>query len=221
MVNWGPIEICFIVDLGDNMAKWFKIFKKIAINEVQKIRDDLRGYVVIKAAFIGYRTNMEFQSIVNLELSSNLLLLQSKINSLKIYGPHQCKSMRDAYEFANELQWSNYAGGTIIHIGDSPPHGVKYHNQTIHDIYPSTNPPGIPIEWIIERMAFKGISLVIFQMHNCMDIVVDIIQKSFHNTKRVHENEITVFNKITTEEQFEYELIQQIRKHLFKIINGN
>lgn len=221
MVNWGPIEICFIVDLGENMTKWLNIFKRIAIHEVQKVRDDMRGYVVIRAGFIGYRTNVDFQSVVNFEMSSNLLQLQSKINSLKTYGPHQCKSMREAYEMANELQWSNYAGGTIIHIGDSPPYGVKYHNQMIHDIYPHAKPYGIPIEWIIERLAYKGIDLVIFQMNNSMDIVVDIIQKVFDNTKRVHNNEITIINKVQNEEEFQNELIQQINKKLFKIINGN
>jgi len=221
MVNWGPIEICFIVDLGENMDKWFKVFKKIAIRELEKIHDELRGYISVRAAFIGYRANIECQSMVDFEFSNNLMYLQSKINSLKTYGPHQCKSMRDAYEIANELEWSNYAGGTIIHIGTSPPHGVKYHDQTIHDMYPYKIPPKIPIECIIERMTFKGLNLVIFQMHPCMNIVVDIIEKSFHNTNRVHRNEITVFNKIITEEQFQYELIQQIRSKSFKIVNGN
>jgi hypothetical protein len=221
MVNWGPLEICFIFDLNEDMARWFKVFKKVAIREIVKIRDEMRGYIPIKAGFIGYRTNIDFQPYIDFELTNNLLQLESGINSIKTFGPHQCNSMRDAYELANNLQWSNYAGGVVIHISNSPPYSVKYHDRTIHDIYPSIKPIGIPVEWIVERLCFKGINLIIFQMHDCMNIVVDIIQKTFENTKRAHDNEIVIFNKIRTEEHFENELIQQIRKSLFKLVNGN
>jgi hypothetical protein len=221
MVNWGPIEICFIVGLNEDMAKWFKVFKKIAIREVQKIHDEMRGYIPVKAAFIGYRTNIDFQPYIEFDFTNNLLQLESKINSIKTFGPHQCNSMRDAYELANNLRWTNYAGGVIIHIANAPPYSVKYHNQTISDIYPTTNPIGLPMEWLIERLCFKGINLTIFQMDDSMDIIVNIIQKSFENTNRAHDNEITIFNKIHTEEQFEHELIQQIRKSLLKLVNSN
>lgn len=222
MVNYGPIEICFLVDLGITMEKWWKIFKKVAIHEVQKFHDDCRGYIKVKAAFIGYRTNIDFQPIVIIEFTSNLLKLQQQINQIfKNNTPHQCKSLSEAMECANNLKWQNYAGGILILIGDSPTYGIKYHDQTIYDLYPCIKPSGIPLECIIERLAFKGVNLIIFQMHESMDIMVNIIEKAYNNTSRHNKNEITILKKVSTETEFEKELISQIHKHLFNLADGN
>lgn len=221
MVNYGPFEVCFVVDLGDSMETWFKIFKKVAIREILKFQDSCHGYIKVHAAFVGYRTNIEQQPFVVFEFTNNLLHLEQKINQIKCYGAHQCKSMRDAYEIANNLEWKNYAGGIMIHLGNSPPYGIKYHNQTIYDLYPSIKPPGIPLEYVVERLAFKGIDLVIFQFHECMNIVVNIIEKEYNKTKRVNCNEIVVFNNIKTELQFEHELVTQLNKQLVDLLNSN
>lgn len=220
MVNWGPIEICFIVDLGDAMDKWLEIFKKVAIRQAQDFADNCRGYIKVKVAFIGYRTNIEQQPFVVFDFTSNLLQLGQKINMLRTHGAHQCKSMRDAYEYAINLDWQNYAGGTIIHIGDSPPHGIKYHDQAIYDIYPSAKPPGIPLEMLIERLAFRGVHIVVFQLHDSMDIVVKLMEKAFNETKRVRESYFRVINT-RKETEFNNELIGQIYMHLKYILDGN
>lgn len=221
MVNWGPIEICFVVDLGDTMSKWVEILKKQLVPQVQKFVDNCRGYVKVKVALVGYRTNLDCQPFVVIDFTTNLLQFDQKLKQIKTYGAHQCKSMRDALEYAINLDWKNYAGGTLILIADSPPYGIKYHDQTIHDIYPSVNPPGIPIEMLIERLAFRGIHIVIFQMHDSMDIVVNLMEKAYNKTKRVYRNQLTIFNKIRTENQFNNELLDQIYKHLLTILNGN
>ncbi len=135
-------------------------------------------WMTIRVAFIGYRNEYHNWSYDVVDFTENLQMLQEKLLVLNASGGKGCKCLNTVYHHAYTLDWSSN-NKLIIHIGDSPNHGLKYHELGYPDIFPSKHYSQFPLEMHIRKMAEEGMYLCIFKLTNDTDKTFDIIESSY------------------------------------------
>lgn len=170
-------EICFLVDLCVTMEKWIEKFKKITIPTIQNIKKR-NMWMTIRVAFIGYRNVYHNWCYDIVDFTENLQMLQDKFLVLNASGGKGCKCLNTVYHHAYTLDWS-CNNKLIIHIGDSPNHGVKYHEPGYPDIFPMKHDYHFPLEMHVRKMAEEGIYLCLFKLSNDTNNTFDIIESTY------------------------------------------
>lgn len=202
-------EICFLVDLCVSMEEWFQNFKKNTIPTLQKIKKN-NMWMTIRAAFIGYRNTLNSNPYEIIDFTENLQMLQEKLLGMKTSGGKGCKNLNVVYHYAHTLNWTAN-NKLIIHIGDSPNHGLKYHEENYEDIYPLKKDYHSPLELHVKRIAQDAIDLTLIKLTDDTDITYDIIEQTYMKYSNSPYN-FNFYNTIGRSHNFIYDIEYDIHK---------
>lgn len=202
-------EICFLVDLCVSMVSWLETFKKAAIPFIQKIKKQ-NMWMTIRVAFIGYRNTLHFSPYEIIEFTENLRMLQEKLLVIKASGAPGCKNLNDVYHYAEKLEWIT-ENRLIIHIGDSPNHGLKYHEPDYPDIFPIKTDHHSPLELHVKRIAEDKIKLTVFRLNTNFDKTLYIIEEKYNRNCVLHDG-FHIINMIGIEYRFNDDIECSIAK---------
>lgn len=192
-------DICFIVDLSKSMEKWFSSFENNFILPLEEFMK-MNKYFKIRLGFVGYRKVINLQPYHLIDLTENLSDFKRQIRNITPSGGEGCKNLNDAYHYAHKMNW--YLNNRIIiHLFDSPNHGLKYHDYEYPDMYPLLNHHS-PLELHIKRIASDGIVLVVYKLNASTEKTISIIEDVYlkNNSNR---NKFHIIDMVSNPNQFE------------------
>ena len=155
-----------MVDVSDSMEKWIRSVQNQCIN----ISNELNSkYPLVSFNFgaIFYRDPIDSPSDKHdlIQLTDDVIDLKNKIEGIKAYGGgDDPEDWVGAYNLAiDSIAWRN---GTrlIIHIADSPAHGIDFCLQDKHNEENAKLPP------LIKTVAEKNIKIYAFQVKNSAEL---------------------------------------------------
>ena len=164
------IEFCFLVDCTKSMSTFLNEIK----NFISEISRKLKIYFDnIKIAFIGYRHYDPTRTITITVLSfaKDISQLQTHISQIKCEKTdHQFGDVFGGIEGVINLNWNNKTRKILFHIGCTPCHGRRFHNEGF-DNFPDGDPRGLNIsKWIKKLISlniqyyFCAINMSTFKM---------------------------------------------------------
>ena len=169
-------------------------------------------WINIRVAFIGYRNVYHSTPYEIVKFTEDLQTLQAKLLGIKASGGEGCKNLNDVYHHAYKLDWCSN-NKLIIHVGDSPNHGIKYHEKNYPDIFPLKDDHHFPLELHVKRMARDGFYLYLFKLNNHTDKTFEIIQNTYM-MNCIHDQRFAIRDLVINPGMFD-ELIKRSIHELF------
>jgi len=159
------VDLCFILDCTGAMSPWISVLneKIVEITAAMKMIP-ARRQAHLRVAFVGYRDHedesqrIEFYDFFDVNEPGEISKFQSYLRGVRPIG--NSDTPEDVAGGMNQAltgaKW-NSSTKLVVHIGDAPCHGRKYH--TYGDNHPSgcPCPDGDAPERIIEKLVAKGV----------------------------------------------------------------
>jgi hypothetical protein len=173
---YADLQVCFVLDYHE------PVDKGALRDQIHDIISDVQNQYPrksISVAFVGYGGCFCVPYTTVYQWTHNVKYMQKQLNVLepKYIFTDKCRNVQQAYGLVNDLQW--YAKRRIIiHMGDGPAFGPKYHDPNIYDAYPGGH-PYLVLEEEVEKFATKQIELVLLKIDNSWDKMTQVIKDSY------------------------------------------
>ncbi|CAG0900528.1 unnamed protein product, partial [Darwinula stevensoni] len=168
----GDTDVAFMLDCTGSMSSYIKAAKEHIKDIVDEIRNRYRCQV--RVSFVGYRDHCDGQRRIE------TLDFKEDVNVFKIFldavvadgGGDTCEDVFGGLEAAINLSWSG-RNKCLIHIGDAPPHGGRFHDlgsgadgdYSLND----SDRRGLRIEDLIQKIKGLGIDYTFGRINNSTD----------------------------------------------------
>jgi len=144
------IDILLVLDLTGSMGSWIEASKEKFIEILNNFQNNHSKTHDLRVAFIGYRDVNDVHKLVVNDFTDNFEQVKNLITEQKPEGGgDEPEDIASALKAAIKLKWYG-ATRLMIHIGDAPSHGLKYHANDMDDDYPDL---GDEIESLVEILA--------------------------------------------------------------------
>jgi len=187
------VEICFVVDCTGSMSSWIRE----ACNKVKDIMEaatKIDARAIPRVAFIGYRdycgarrgncscydcnTRVEVFPFVEIEAADKL---KSHLSTVRAEGGGDGpESICDGLLAATRLEWMT-STRLIVHIGDAPCHGDKYHSPG-GDSYSGGDPESLDPEDLLRKLCNLQVSYYFGRINAYTDQMTDIFRGVYESS---------------------------------------
>ncbi|KAN0018915.1 hypothetical protein ACTFIU_008849 [Dictyostelium citrinum] len=176
------VQLCIMLDCTGSMGPWIKESKE----KIIKLTELLEKYYVgleLNVSFIGYRDIGEVDRFEIFPFTTNLGYLSSQINLVVPHGGGDIpEDIAGTLLQVNNLLWKPDYTKLVVHIGDAPCHGKKYHRFT--DSYPDGDPSGLIPEKLLGTLSSKSIDYYFIKITSDTDTMIDVFRKSYDSPQK-------------------------------------
>jgi len=177
------VDVAFVMDCTGSMSGLMKAAQDKIFAVVAEVKSVSKG-VQMRLAFVGYR---------NIHDAANGMrwAVQDFTDDPAIFSAFVGKQPADgggdgladvigAYDKAEQLNWASRTR-VMIHIGDTPGHGYRMHQNSMSfkDDYPNGDPDGREPESILPRLKAKKVQLIFARINNTTDIMMQLYKKIY------------------------------------------
>jgi hypothetical protein len=174
------VDVCILMDCTGSMASWIEQ-AKTKVSDITRRVVELNGHKTkVRVAFVGYRDigdegqpagRFEIQPFV--ESAAQVEAFVSRVQATG--GDDAPEDIAGALAKAKDLDWFADAR-LIIHFGDAPCHGTKYHN--FHDNYPQGDPTGLVPEVLLKELEQMNVQYFFGKINSSTDKMLSIFQRT-------------------------------------------
>ena len=163
--------MCFAVDCTGSMAPFIAVIQSDIGNLVSNI-SNIYPDVNLRLAFVAYRNHGDEDRIVSFDFTDNLSLFTSQVSSQTAHGGGDgLADVFGALDTVTRLDWTANSR-ILMHIGDVPCHGLRYHLPIYGDSFPQGDPNGIQAEKFLPRLSELRIEYLFGKIKNYTDQMI-------------------------------------------------
>ncbi|CAG8534725.1 7126_t:CDS:1 [Paraglomus occultum] len=169
------VDLCFVLDCTGSMHGHIAAAKDCILQVVNYVKST-NPSIKICVGFCGYRDHCDGNKRLQLlDFTSSCEKFRSYLSRVPATGggdtPEDVLGGLNAA--ITKLSWRN---GTriLLHIGDSPPHGRRYH--TADDCYPDGDPNGLTAESVLKEMQMENILYFFGKVTNDTNTMVEVFR---------------------------------------------
>lgn len=185
------IDLCFLVDCTGSMKPYLDELTKHIFDLCLSIQN-MHPLCTIRLGFVGYRDVMEEQhdNFVVLDFTETWEDFRALVrNQAAAGGGDEAEDVIGGLNKVLYLDWKA-DNRLLIHIGDAPCHGIKFHGGISSDHFPEGDPKGLQVEDLLAQFmvlnikyAFARINYKTDQMINQFNLICSNYAKSSRNEK--------------------------------------
>lgn len=173
MIDFENVEVCFLVDCTTSMLPHISEIISFASDVSQKLKTYFDS---IKYSFVCYRDYDANERTTVLPLTNDTIF-QNFINKIKCEPSRDnCEDVFGGLEEVTNLNWKKATKHFLIHIGNKPCHGKRFH-QELFDSYPQGDPRGLDISELIKKLTHLQIEYYFCAMNNSTYKMIDEFNK--------------------------------------------
>ena len=154
-------DLMFLIDTTGSMQGYIDTAKAQVLGIVEEIKREFLQEAEVRIAVVGYKDHGDSPNIEFLDFTPNANEVQSFIGKLRACGgADRPEDVLGGIQQALNATWKHETR-SIIHIGDSPPHGRTNHNfSATEDHYPvpGSEPHGLLYTPLLTRMISLNIN---------------------------------------------------------------
>ncbi|CAG8461786.1 2184_t:CDS:1, partial [Paraglomus occultum] len=171
------IDICFVLDCTGSMSPHIAAAKDSILQVAKHIQQTNPGFKT-KLGFCGYRDiDNEDKRLERFDFIDSYKTFSKRMSTVvSIVNKDGAEDVLGGLNAAvNEMSWRN---GTriILHIGDCPPHGNRFHGGNCPDHYPLGDPNGLTAEGVLESLQNKNILYCFGKITAYTDTMINVFQ---------------------------------------------
>ncbi|CAF1040935.1 unnamed protein product [Adineta steineri] len=123
------VDLCFLMDCTNSMKKYIEEVKNRIFETVQSLKSRF-SHLNIRLAFVGYRDlNLPADEQFSILDFTNEKEFHSFVSMVKCAnGGDRCEDVLGGLQKITNLNWEQSVR-ILIHIGDAPSHGERYHDM--------------------------------------------------------------------------------------------
>ncbi|KAN0033496.1 hypothetical protein ACTA71_007183 [Dictyostelium dimigraforme] len=176
------VQLCILMDCTASMGPWIKEVKEKII-ELTKLLANSHYGLELNVSFLGYRDIGDSDRFENIPFTTDMVHFSSKVNLVVPKGGDDLpEDIAGALLQVKNLSWQSDTTKLIVHVGDAPCHGKKYH--TLNDKYPDGDPSGLVPEKLLQEISKKSIDYYFIKITFFTDQMIDIFKKSFDSPQK-------------------------------------
>jgi len=163
------VDVAFLLDCTGSMSSYIQEAKNKITTLVDSITSKYENKV--RLAFVGYRDHCDgMKRIETLQFTHSIAAFKNFVGGLVALGGGDApEDVLGGLEAVAHLGWLS-SSKLIIHIGDSPPHGHRFHNLSPHaDHYFNGDPRGINVEDVFKIMKKMGLMYFFGKVNSSTD----------------------------------------------------
>ncbi|CAG8716419.1 11816_t:CDS:1, partial [Cetraspora pellucida] len=184
------VDLCFVLDCTGSMSEHIKAAKEHILKVASYVNSN-NSNIEFWVSFCGYRDHSNFSDRLQIFDFTNSLEKFKTYITTKVETIHNNDDPEDVLGGLNaaitEMTWSN-ATRVLIHIGDAPPHGLRFSN--LKDDYPDGDPNGLTAESVLKKMRLKNILYYFGKITDHTDVMLNVFREII--------GEFPVFDLMTT-----------------------
>jgi len=159
------VDLCFILDCSGSMTSWIEVTKEKIVEITEGVkRIPAKNQPYLRVAFVGYRDHdngnqrIEFYDFFDVNEPGAISRFQSYLSGVRPIGNSDTpEDLAGGMNHAlTGIKWSA-STKLVVHFGDSPCHGKKYHPYGDNHPKGCSCPDGDAPEKIIEKLVAKGV----------------------------------------------------------------
>ncbi|KAF0373853.1 kinase-like protein [Gigaspora margarita] len=186
-------DLCFVLDCTGSMSVHIEAAKEHILKVASYINSN-NSNIKFWFGFCGYRDHYNRRDRLQIfDFTNSLEKFKTYITN-KVTAIHNDDTAEDVLGGLNaaitEMTWSN-ATRILIHIGDAPPHGRRFHTHSYLDnYYPDGDPNGLTAESVLKKMQLKNILYYFGKINYSTDVMLNVFREII--------GEFPVFDLMTT-----------------------
>jgi len=169
------IDVLFLMDWTGSMSSWISIAKQKVFDIVDGIKRANGDTTIVRLAFVGYRDHCDGDSrIAFQDFVEDPAIIQSFLSHVTATGG--CDAPEDVAGALAEAVKADWFGASriLLHFGDAPCHGRKYHDCS--DDYPDGDPNGYEPESLLQMLFEMNVDYTFAKMNSSTDKMIDIFR---------------------------------------------
>ncbi|KAK9836571.1 hypothetical protein WJX74_003293 [Apatococcus lobatus] len=210
------LDLAFLFDVTGSMEPWIRQAATKA-KQIMDVANQIHPQAVMRMAFVGYRDYGDVQryEIMDFVEKEGFPALQRFLDGIVAKGgDDSTEDIAGGLKAVTELSWRS-STRLVIHFGDYPCHGKKYHGEEWeqYDRYPVGDPEGLIPEDYLEWLASKRTDYYFAELTPHTAKMANIFQGSFANAANA------TFHKMNLNrgpEEFMPKVIDSIRSSMAK-----
>lgn len=168
----ASLDICFLIDLTGSMSP----HKNAVQQHIVTILDSLQTIYVeipVRLSCVGYRDHCDGDKRIAIhKFSSDVETFRAMLRSQGTSGGGDApEDIAGGLKSVIELEWRS-ATRILVHIGDAPCHGSKYHD--LKDDYPSGDPNGLVPESLLNRLTNINVVYMFGRINSSTDKMIAV-----------------------------------------------
>ena len=163
------------MDCTGSMEPWIQAAKDHIINIVHKTQQETPE-AGIRVAFIGYRDYGDNPQVIRQNFGNVETLLYQIEDVHARGGDDIAEDVAGGLMNVRTLAWDCVAAKSIVHIGDAPPHGMRFHQPWVSDRFPQGDPEGKDPLRILQSLSEDNIDYTFIKINDSTNIMI----KEFH-----------------------------------------
>ncbi|KAL4425302.1 hypothetical protein ABPG75_009318 [Micractinium tetrahymenae] len=180
------VDVCIVMDCTGSMSNCIGAVKSKAL-DIMSLAPMVHPDAATRLAFVGYRdfggeagdAHFVVHDFVD---KSSFSSLQMTVQPVRACGGGNCEDVTGALKKVTELSWRS-STRLLIHFGDAPCHGSRYHDG-VHingsrDSYPAGNPDGLIPEELLKQLATCRIDYHFARINCNTDIMTSIFKQVY------------------------------------------
>jgi len=177
------VDLLFLMDCTGSMSSWINVTVEKILLIAEQAKESYNG-ILLRIGFIGYRDHNDGDRRLQfIDFTEDHEQVKTFVSSMKAGGGDDApEDIAGALDKAKQLGWIS-STRLIIHFGDAPCHGTKYHN--LDDSYPGGDPNGLDIEDIVRELgSTQRVDYYFGKINSTTDQMTNIFKDIYSNTKR-------------------------------------
>lgn len=208
------VQVCFMADFNKSMKKHIGSLKDI----FDEILDDIQNQnptSVIEVAFVGYTGVGDIPSNICEPFTTNRKPLQKRLKNTDVSDGfnRKCKMVVEGYAIAGNLEWK-FQRKILFHMGDSPTHGLRYHDVNLEDSYKHGHPYWT-LEEQIEKLAVNNIDLVVLKISKTTTQMEKIMQDTYYSIRERGFYVVDLTSKLNNLDDTVY---SEVKAHILRVM---
>jgi hypothetical protein len=186
------VKLAFVLDITGSMEQWIHTAKTKICEIVDSVFDE-HPHTKIDVALVAYRDYGDRQHFQITDFTSADDVIEALHHLRASGGEDEAEDVAGALKATMDLEWdlhNEHIVRMVVHIADSPAHGVDLHKPSISDRYPSGDPTGLDPRDYINRMCLLGFHYTFIKSTLATDTMTNV----FHTTWNQHRERFLVID---------------------------
>ncbi|CEM36402.1 unnamed protein product [Vitrella brassicaformis CCMP3155] len=180
------VDLVTMMDCTGSMSGWISQ-AQLTLNSIITDLQLSYPHMRFRVGFVGYRDFCDGAGRLAIApLTEDVLAVKNMIcRQSATGGGGEPEDVAGALKAVGDMAWEAMTR-VVIHVGDAPPHGLKYH-YGLNDSHPGGDPYGLRIEHLMRGFRMMGLDYCFIKINRSTDRMIDIMRAAYDDPATLHQ----------------------------------
>ncbi|CEM36414.1 unnamed protein product [Vitrella brassicaformis CCMP3155] len=190
----NSVDLVTMMDCTGSMTPYMREAKRTLTHIIDELKDS-NPNMRFRVGFVGYR---DFEGgskrLAIWPLTDDIASVTDFIARQKAFGGggDGPEDVAGALKAVGDMQWQALTKA-VIHVGDAPPHGLQYHDNTCPghgDDYPGGDPNGLRIEQLMQGFRALGLDYCFVRITKHTGKMIEVMRAAYDDPATLRQVQV-------------------------------